>query len=197
MKRRTKKRILLDSERILYEARNCTTLNEIAVNLNLTISQVKTSIKEASIREQVSSLLKIGEVRIKENKKSSKKGDKKDRHYHGVNTMAGISLRNGKCMFSIQSNEKKYVELISSSYIYSDGQHEINTGDEIMIARLTKGFVLVIHYDVIKLDVKQNVRVRYTQKMSLEKRNIDEKFDSEHIVFVRDALAHFVKMRNL
>lgn len=200
MKRRTKKTILADAKRILYESRDSVSLKEISEKLNLTISQVRTSVKSSGMAEQVSNLLKNSKASKKcreECRKSKNKGDRKDRHYHGINTLANVSVSDGKCILNIQSNENVYVELVSNSYIYADGLHELNVGDEVYVARLTKGFLLVIHYDVINLDVKQNVRVRYTKKMNLEERNIDINFDFEHVVFARDALAHFKKVRNL
>lgn len=201
MKRRTREKILTDSKRILYEARNCETLKEVAENLNLTISQVKKSIECSGITEEVTNLLKISKASKKQKievfKKSKNDGDRKNKHYHGINTLGGVSFCDGKCILNIQSNEKVYIELVSNSYVYNDCLCELNIGDEVFVAKLTKGSLQINHYEVVNLDVKQNVRVCYTMKMNMERRNVEQKFDSEHVVFARDALNHFIKVRNL
>lgn len=116
--------------------------------------------------------------------------DVQDKHYNGRNTLFNTHMKNGKLYFDMNNCPKnRYSELIKDTYIYTSGVHELNFGDQVYVAKRTKGCIFIEHYKVVSISEKANVRLEYLFRIR-RKKDIN-KIKSDYVVFARDAMYRF------
>ena len=203
MRKRTSKKVLKDAQIIMYLLERGSNLEDIEKQTGLSERQIKYSLEKVGQESELKKRIKENYLANSQKSRStpytqkvrqvSRKDKRRKKHYHGINTLYGTHLKDGNLIFEIKNNSHCYSQLIvkENNFVYTNGEHKLSIGDEVIIIRKTKRQVLFLHYEVISLEPSKNVRVKYNRKFNENIGIEDLEPDFYYTVFIRDAILYF------